>query len=83
MARIQADRRTLEAALIGFQIQLQQTEQKMSELRHQIGISGGNQSRGAATTRPRRTMSAAAKKRIAAAQKKRWAEYRKRQDAKS
>ena len=81
MARTQLDRSTLEAALIGLQLQLEQIDKKMSELHRQLGGSSSNQKIVKRPSRERRAMSAAARKRIAAAQKKRWAEYRKQRKA--
>ena len=77
------DRSTLEAALIGYEFQLKVIEEKMAAVRAQLG---GKAARVAATTttdigasKPKRTMSAAARKRIAAAQKKRWAAFHAKQ----
>jgi len=71
------DRSTLEAALIGYEFQLKGIEEKIAVIRAQLG---GKAVHIATTTangapKPRRTMSAAARKRIAAAQRKRWAEF--------
>ena len=74
------DTELLEAALIGFQYKRDQVEQKITELRSQLGgrpVSAPDPipAPGASATKPR-TMSAAARKRIAMAQKKRWAAYK-------
>ena len=71
------DRKTLEAALIGYQAQKEKLDQAMADIRRQLGgKSEPNQHAGVATPeRKRRTMSTAARKRIAAAQRKRWADY--------
>ena len=79
------DHALLEAALIGYQHQLDQIEAKMAELRRQMGgksPAAGVKTAGGAPMK-RRQMSAAARKRIAAAQKKRWAEYHKLKEGKS
>lgn len=81
MARTRLDRETLEAALVGLQLQLDQIEAKMAELHHQVSGRDGTGRIGAALVRKRRRMSTAARKRIAAAQKKRWAAYRKKKAA--
>jgi hypothetical protein len=78
------DQALLEAALIGYQHQLDQIEAKMAELRQQLGGKPAPAApKAAAATGKRRHMSAAARKRIAAAQKKRWAEYHKLKEGKS
>jgi hypothetical protein len=77
------DTTLLEAALIGYQHQLEQIEGKIADLRRQLG--GKTSAPAAKTTAApghRREMSAAARKRIAAAQKKRWAEYHRLKEAK-
>jgi hypothetical protein len=81
------DHALLEAALIGYQHQLDQIEAKMAELRQQLGgKSPAPATKSAAAAAPatgkKRQMSAAARKRIAAAQKKRWAEYHKLKEGK-
>jgi hypothetical protein len=72
------DRSILQAALIGYQRQIDDARIAIAALQKQLGRSAG---RTAGTlepmARPRRKMSAAARKRISAAQKKRWAEYKK------
>ena len=71
------DSSILEAALIGYQLQRDRIDKAIAELRQKLGgkaasaISSDGQ-------RPKRKMSAAARKRIAAAQKKRWAEFHKK-----
>ena len=79
------DQNLLEAALIGYQHQLEQIEAKMAELRQQLGGKSSAPSKTAATTTAapgkKRQMSTAARKRIAAAQKKRWAEYHRQKEA--
>jgi hypothetical protein len=65
-------------ALVGYEIEKKRIEDKIREIRAQLG--GGRAARSAAPAedgQPKRRLSAAARKRIAAAQKKRWAEHRK------
>ena len=74
------DTELLEAALIGFQHKRDKVEQKIAELRSQIGGTSASRPAPAAASGAsapkKRTMSAAARKRIAQAQKKRWAAYK-------
>ena len=79
------DHALLEAALIGYQHQLEQIETKMAELRQQLGGKSPAAATKSAPSAPgkKRQMSAAARKRIAAAQKKRWAEYHKLKEGKA
>jgi cell division septum initiation protein DivIVA len=81
------DTELLEAALIGFQHKRDQVEQKIAELRSQIGgapASGPASAASAAASAPKkRTMSASARRRIALAQKKRWAAYKAGQGTKA
>ncbi len=72
----------LSAALEGLELQKQRLEQQIAEVRRLLGRT----TRKAAVVaveakRPRRKLSAAARKHIAAVQKKRWAEWRKKQKA--
>jgi hypothetical protein len=73
------DHALLEAALVGYQHQLNIIEAKMAELRQQLGGKSPAAASKSAAAAPaagkKRQMSSAARKRIAAAQKKRWAEY--------
>src|ERR1019366_9916474 len=69
------DTELLEAALIGFQHRRDQVEQKIAELRSQIGGNSASRPASGASAPKKRTMSAAARRRIALAQKKRWAAY--------
>jgi hypothetical protein len=74
---------TLQAALVGYQAEVRKIEEKMAEIRKQLGGRGSATSNRTAADLPRtkRVLSAAARKRIAAAQKKRWAEHRAKQKA--
>jgi hypothetical protein len=72
------DVETLQAALIGYQSEQERIERAIADLHAQLkGAKPASSSAGALPTKPRRKMSAAARKRIAAAQRKRWAEYHK------
>ena len=79
------DTATLQAALVGYQQQLEQIEAKMGELRRRLGKSAGvKPAAAAATTRsaPRKhRMSAEGRARIAAAQRARWAKSKKAKKA--
>lgn len=77
------DRATMEAALVGYQQQLQQIETKMSELRRKLGKPAGPiPAKPAAKAAPRKhRMSAEGRARIAAAQRARWAKQKKTQKA--
>ena len=78
------DRATLEAALVGYQQQLETIESKMAELRRKLGRPAGP---GAATPAVKKSvsrkhrMSAEGRARIAAAQRARWAKQKKTQKA--
>jgi hypothetical protein len=75
-----SDTEILEAALIGLAVKRSEIEEKMTELRRQIG--GGSDGRPSSTgvdSAPavkKRTLSVSARKRIAAAQRKRWRELK-------
>ena len=76
------DRATLEAALVGYQQQLQDIESKMTDLRRKLGKPGSstNSVKKAAKSAPRKhRMSAEGRARIAAAQRARWAKAKKAQ----
>jgi hypothetical protein len=68
------DRSTLEMALIGYEAERQKIEATIAAIRKQVdghaaapAVDGGR--------KPKRVMSAAARRRIAAAQRKRWAAF--------
>jgi hypothetical protein len=68
------DRSTLEMALIGYEAERQKIEAAIAAIRKQVdGHAAAPAADG--TRRPKRVMSAAAKRRIAAAQRKRWAAF--------
>jgi peptidoglycan hydrolase CwlO-like protein len=76
----------LEAALQGLETQKQTLEAQISEVRGLLGRRPGRPAKNSrpaaaasseAGAKPKRVLSAEARKRIAAAQKKRWAAYRK------
>ena len=75
------DRATLEAALVGYQQQLQVIETKMTELRRRLGKPAGpGPVKKAVKSSPRKhRMSAEGRARIAAAQRARWAKTKKAQ----
>ena len=72
-----------EAALFGYEAEAKKIREKIAELQRQLNGRGPARRAGLPgaenplTGRPRRAMSASARRRIAAAQKKRWAEFRK------
>ena len=79
------DRGTLEAALAGYQQQLNNIQEKMTDIRRKLGQAGGGSSsakssspRKAAAPRKHR-MSEEGRARIAAAQRARWAKQKKAQ----
>lgn len=75
------DLQTLQAALAGDHIEQERITRAIADLHKRIKGAKAPMRSGPATagtqTKPKRKMSAAARKRIAAAQKKRWAEYHK------
>jgi hypothetical protein len=78
------DRATLEAALVGYQQQLENIESKMVELRRKLGrpAGPGPAKPDAKKSAPRKhRMSAEGRARIAAAQRARWAKQKKAQKA--
>ena len=84
---LQLDRATIEAALVGYQQQLDEIQGKMSELRHRLGRSPGRSpaaAKAAAGGAPRagrkHRMSAEGRARIAAAQRARWAKFKKKSE---
>ena len=84
MARGKAEDVTmLEMALIGYQVERQKIEDKISQIRAELGGTAAAGSKPAAkgASRAKRVLSTAARARISAAQKKRWAEHRKREAA--
>jgi hypothetical protein len=81
---METDNSILQAALIGYQHEIDKLEARMADIRRQLGIrkdgrriSAAPASKAMPAPRKRRKLSAAARKAIAAAQKKRWAEYHK------
>jgi hypothetical protein len=71
-------------ALVGYELEKQKIEEKIRQIRTQLGGRGPGRLPGlaakaaAAAPRHKRRLSASARRRIAAAQKKRWAEHRKK-----
>ncbi len=70
------DKSLLEAALIGYRVERARLTQTIADLEARIG---GGASSNPPAKRPKRKMSAAARKRIGAAQRKRWTAFRKKQ----
>lgn len=80
------DVETLEMALVGFEQKKVEIEEKIRQIKAQLGGAPGVTPKksvapkaveASAPARKKRTLSAAARKRIALAQKKRWADHRK------
>jgi hypothetical protein len=81
---ISLDKATLEAALVGYQQQLQQIEAKMADLRRMLGQTpaaapAAKRARKAPAKKQKHRMSAEGRARIAAAQRARWAKTKKAQ----
>jgi hypothetical protein len=81
---ISLDKAILEAALVGYQQQLQQIETKMAELRRELGqkpaaAPAAKRAKKAAPAKQKHRMSAEGRARIAAAQRARWAKTKKAQ----
>jgi hypothetical protein len=81
---ISLDKATLEAALVGYQQQLQQIEAKMADLRRMLGKAPAaapvaKRAKKAAPAKQKHRMSAEGRARIAAAQRARWAKAKKAQ----
>ena len=79
----QIDHSILEMALIGYEAERRKIEEAIAAIQGELG-AGSRRAIPAvegAAPKPRRTMSAAARKRIAAAQKKRWAEFHAKEPA--
>lgn len=84
------DPATLAMALVGYELERQRIDQRISEIRAQLGGRGSASAAAVKRGRKqtggkRKPLSMAARKRIAAAQRRRWAEHRKKtaQSAKS
>jgi len=70
------DHSTLQAALVGYQYQLDQITKAIAEIRAKLGNKANPGTSGPREAKPgKKPLSAAARKRIAAAQKKRWAAF--------
>ena len=78
--RSSSDATTLAMALVGYELEKQKIEDRIREIRAQLGGHkvGGRAAAPAAGKPKRRPLSADARRRIAAAQRKRWAEHRKK-----
>jgi hypothetical protein len=74
------DHSLLEMALVGYEAAKKKIEDKIKEIRAQLGgkrVSAKSASSSGEGEPARRKLSAAARKRIAVAQRKRWREHRK------
>lgn len=82
---LQLDTATLQAALVGYQKQLDDIQVKMGELRRRLGKkAGAAEPQTQAASRPaarKHRMSAEGRARIAAAQRARWAKAKKAKKA--
>jgi len=78
--RSQEDLTTLQMALVGYEVERQKIDARISEIQAKLKGKSVTAQPAAAEKKPaaKRILSAEARKRIAAAQKKRWAEHRKR-----
>jgi hypothetical protein len=74
----QIDPALLQAALEGLEHRLAETNEKIADVKKLLrtGAPAPAPVKQPVKSRPKRTMSAAARKRIAEAQRKRWAEFR-------
>jgi hypothetical protein len=83
---LKTDQSILAMALVGYQIEKSKIEERIRQIRAQIGGKTGKAQLAEEPSEngvqpKRRKFSAAARRRMAAAQKKRWAESRKKQAA--
>ncbi len=79
--RPSSDPTMLAMALVGYEVEKQKIEEKIREIRARLGggkAAGKSTAPAKAGGRPKRTLSAGARRRIAAAQRKRWAAHRKK-----
>jgi hypothetical protein len=67
------DATLLQAALEGLEQQRQELEKKTATVRSMLGVRKGFRGAGLVAAKPKRILSAAARKRIADAQRRRWA----------
>jgi len=70
----------LEAALVGFQLEIDRIRGTMAQIRAQLNGASGPRGNGASAPRAKDKLSAAARKPIAAAQRKRWAKVKARKN---
>ena len=73
----------LQAALIGYQSEINRIQEAMAAIRAQLKGSSATTAAPAAQPRKRSRFSAASRKKMAAAQKARWAAFHVRKSAKS
>lgn len=67
------DNSVLQAALEGLEVRKKQVEEKIAAVRSMLGSPAKARAALPAVAKPKRRLSAAARKRIAEAQKRRWA----------
>ena len=75
------ERELLEAAIIGYQIKIADLQQRITEIRMQLDghLSAANHSNHPKPGKPpKRTMTAAAKRKLSLAAKRRWAQLRRK-----
>lgn len=79
----EANAEILRYALTHLEQERDQIQARIDHIKSQLGEKAGAPAASAAAPRGKRILSVAARKRIAAAQKKRWAEHRKKAQAKA
>ena len=72
MAQIKLTADILSAALEGFQAQKKSIDARIAEIRQRIGGGGSGHAAVSETAKPKRKVSAAARRRMAKAQRLRW-----------
>jgi len=75
------DLTTLQMALVGYEIEKKKIDEKIKEIKAQLGRRGASLAVAAVSDAPaprKRNLSADARRRIAMAQKRRWAEHRRK-----
>ncbi len=83
-SKVKANEALLSAALEGLELQKQRIEEQISEVRSMLTARGpaARKVGRPATAKPKRTLSASARKKISIAQKRRWADFHKANSAK-
>ncbi len=80
--RKRIDHALIQAALEGLEFQRQRLEEQVAQVRTLLRPRAEKHTVAQVPTKPKRTISAAGRKRIAAAQKKRWAALKKARQGK-